>query len=97
MIPQLLRPADCFCYGEIFFAGGTISKDISSADLASDINCHYAPDHMAIIEWATENATPGDTILLMGARDPKLGDPSPNHPRRLIFTKIVVISSYFLF
>ena len=74
MIPQLLRPADRFCYGEIFFAGGTVSKDISSADLASDINCHYAPDHMAIIEWACENATPGDTILLMGARDPKLGD-----------------------
>ena len=74
MIPQLLRPADRFCYGEIFFAGGTVHKNISSADLASDINCHYAPDHMAIIEWATDQATPGDTILLMGARDPKLGE-----------------------
>ena len=73
MIPQLLRPGDRFCYGEIFFAGGTITKNISSADLASDIHCHYAADHLGIIEWACDQAVPGDTVLLMGARDPRLG------------------------
>jgi len=29
MIPALLRPQDRFCYAEIFYAGGTVAKDIS--------------------------------------------------------------------
>ena len=49
LMPRLLRPADRFCYAEIFYAGGTVAKDISSrmlaADLPAALGCGYAPSH----------------------------------------------------
>ena len=76
MMPTLLRPQDRFCYAEIFFAGGTVAKDISSRMLADDLpaalNCGYARDHEAACQWVVSEARPGDTVLIMGARDPDL-------------------------
>ena len=76
MIPTLLRPQDRFCYAEIFYAGGTVAKDISSCVLADDLpaalHCGYARDHEAVRQWVVSEARPGDTVLIMGARDPDL-------------------------
>ncbi len=76
LIPALLRPADRFCYAEIFYAGGTVARDISSRLLADDlpvsVQCGYAADHEAVRRWIVDEARPGDTVLLMGARDPDL-------------------------
>jgi UDP-N-acetylmuramate--alanine ligase len=76
LIPALLRPEDRFCYAEVFYAGGTVMRDISSAMLAADLppelRCGYAPDHDAVRRWVVAEAKPGDTVLLMGARDPDL-------------------------
>ena len=76
MIPTLLRPQDRFCYAEIFYAGGTVARDISSRMLADDLpaalNCGYARDHEAARQWVVSKAEPGDTVLIMGARDPDL-------------------------
>jgi len=76
LIPRLLRPADRFCYAEIFYAGGTVTKDVSSRMLADDLpaalHCAYAPDHPTVVSWIAAEARPGDTVLLMGARDPDL-------------------------
>jgi UDP-N-acetylmuramate-alanine ligase len=72
LLPALLRPADRFCYAEIFYAGGTVTRDLSSRDLAQDIGVAYAPDHAAVVRWVAGQARPGDTVLLMGARDPEL-------------------------
>lgn len=76
MMPRLLRPRDRLCYAEIFYAGGTVAKDVSSRMLAEDLparlGCAYAPDHRAVIEWVRGLARPGDTVLIMGARDPEL-------------------------
>ncbi len=76
MLPRLLRPADRFCYAEVFYAGGTVTKDVTSAMLAEDLpaalRCGYAPDHPAVVRWVAAEARPGDTVLLMGARDPDL-------------------------
>jgi UDP-N-acetylmuramate--alanine ligase len=76
IIPTLLRPQDRFCYAEIFYAGGTVAKDISSRMLADDLpaslNCGYARDHEAARQWIVSEARPGDTVLIMGARDPDL-------------------------
>jgi UDP-N-acetylmuramate-alanine ligase len=76
MMPRLLRPEDRLCYAEIFYAGGTVAKDISSRMLAEDLpaalRCAYAPDHRAVIDWIRGEARSGDTVLLMGARDPEL-------------------------
>ncbi len=76
MLPAVLRAQDRFCYAEIFYAGGTVAKDISSAALASDLpgemRCGHARDHGAVRDWVLAEARPGDTVLLMGARDPDL-------------------------
>ena len=84
MLPRLLRRRDRFCYAEIFYAGGTVARDVSSALLAADLppalGCAVAPSHDAVVEWAAREAEPGDTVLLMGARDPKL----PGTARRIL-------------
>jgi UDP-N-acetylmuramate--alanine ligase len=76
MMPRLLRPHDRLCYAEIFYAGGTVARDISSRMLAEDLpaamECGYAPDHRAVVDWLRARARPGDTVLIMGARDPEL-------------------------
>jgi UDP-N-acetylmuramate--alanine ligase len=76
LLPALLRPEDRFCYAEIFYAGGTVAKDISSQALAADLppalRCGYAADHDAVRQWVGAEARPGDTVLVMGARDPDL-------------------------
>ena len=76
LVPRLLRPHDRFCYAEIFYAGGTVARDLSSrmlaADLPPDLDCGYAADHAAVTEWVRSAAQPGDTVLIMGARDPEL-------------------------
>jgi UDP-N-acetylmuramate--alanine ligase len=72
LLPSLLRAEDRFCYAEIFYAGGTVARDISSRALAEDIGCAYAPDHAAVRAWVVREARPGDAVLIMGARDPEL-------------------------
>jgi len=32
-----LRARDRFCYAEVFYAGGTVARDVSSAALAADL------------------------------------------------------------
>jgi UDP-N-acetylmuramate--alanine ligase len=76
LLPRLLRPQDRFCYAEIFYAGGTVARDISGEMLADDLrvsrDCGFAPTHDAVRGWVTKEARPGDTVLVMGARDPDL-------------------------
>jgi len=80
ILPDILRRQDRFCYSEIYYAGGTVQADISSRDLAADLQQElgrpvgYAESHEAVLSWVTEQAGPGDTVLLMGARDPRLAD-----------------------
>jgi UDP-N-acetylmuramate--alanine ligase len=76
LLPTLLRPEDRFCYAEIFYAGGTVARDLSSRALADDLpaalRCGYAEDHEAVRRWVVAEARPGDTVIVMGARDPDL-------------------------
>ncbi|HEV3349086.1 MAG TPA: Mur ligase, partial [Methylomirabilota bacterium] len=76
MMPKILRPQDRLCYAEIFYAGGTVARDVSSRMLADDLpaamHCGYAADHRAVVDWLRAEAGPGDTVLIMGARDPEL-------------------------
>ena len=76
LLPRLLRPQDRWCYAEIFYAGGTVARDLSSRDLATDLPAEmragYAEDHAAVVRWVAQEAEPGDTVLIMGARDPDL-------------------------
>jgi UDP-N-acetylmuramate--alanine ligase len=76
LLPRLLRSRDRFCYAEVFYAGGTVARDVSSRMLAEDlppaVGCGYAADHAEVVRWVQGEAGPGDTILIMGARDPAL-------------------------
>ncbi len=76
LVPRLLRSQDRFCYAEIFYGGGTVARDISGKmladDLPAELGCGYAEDHDAVVRWVAREARKGDTVLLMGARDPDL-------------------------
>ena len=70
---------DLLAMPEIFYAGGTAKKTISSVDLIdpiviSGINARYIPIRSHIADWFTESAKPGDIIVIMGARDNTLSD-----------------------
>lgn len=71
------RENDVIFFSEIYYAGGTVTRDISAGDLADDLlirGCEavYIANRDECAEKMVEYAQPGDTILLMGARDPSL-------------------------
>jgi UDP-N-acetylmuramate--alanine ligase len=62
---------------EIFYAGGTAVKDISAADLVSDLvalgcNAHFVADRNGLPDAVRHRLTDDCVLLLMGARDPSL-------------------------
>lgn len=76
-IADALRPQDEIWMSEIFYAGGTTTKDISAKDLVDDITAlgkkaFYVEDRKDFMDSARTNLSQGDVLLLMGARDPSL-------------------------
>ena len=72
-----LAPGDVLWLPEIFFAGGTVTRDISSADLAAGIarggrEARFSAGRDALAPLIAAEARPGDLVLVMGARDPSL-------------------------
>lgn len=62
---------------EVFYAGGTATRDFSAADLVNDIvkrgrTAEFAPSREWLVARLAEVAEPGDLVLVMGARDPSL-------------------------
>ena len=73
-----LAPDDVLWLPEIFFAGGTVTRDISAADLCRDVadrgrDARFRERSELPAAIAAE-ARPGDLVLVMGARDPSLSD-----------------------
>ncbi|MCD4793200.1 MAG: UDP-N-acetylmuramate--alanine ligase [Bacteroidales bacterium] len=78
-ISKALRKDDEIWMSEIYYAGGTVSKDISAEDLINDIkntgkNAFYVKDRKKIPVKIKNKLISGDVILLTGARDPSLKD-----------------------
>jgi UDP-N-acetylmuramate--alanine ligase len=76
-ISAAMRPQDEIWMSEIFYAGGTTTKDISAADLINDlkekgINAHFVEDRNDLVKEATRDIKGDTVLLLMGARDPSL-------------------------
>ena len=72
-----LAPADKLWFLDVFYAGGTAAKDISSAEVVADlvarnVTAELAPTRLALVAQLRLEARPGDLILVMGARDPSL-------------------------
>lgn len=78
-IAKVLRPEDEIWMSEIYYAGGTAVKDISAGDLINDLkakgaNAYFVADRQQLLEHMRPHFTASTTLLLMGARDPSLGD-----------------------
>jgi UDP-N-acetylmuramate--alanine ligase len=74
-----LAPDDRLWMLEVFYAGGTATRDFSAADIVAEIasrgtNADFAPTRERLIARIAEGAQPGDLVLVMGARDPSLTD-----------------------
>ena len=78
-IAKVVRPQDEIWMSEIYYAGGTAVKDISANDLIKDltakgVNAFFVADRKDLLETMRPHFTPSTTLLLMGARDPSLGE-----------------------
>jgi UDP-N-acetylmuramate--alanine ligase len=74
-----LAPSDVLWLPEIFFAGGTVTRGISSADLAAGIthagrDARFENERGRLAPLIAAEARSGDVVLIMGARDPSLTD-----------------------
>lgn len=78
-ISKALRPQDSIFLSEIYYAGGTVTRDISSADLVEDLKrknatACFVSNRDECGREMVRFSTSGDTILIMGARDPSLSE-----------------------
>lgn len=76
-ISAVLRTDDQIWMSEIFYAGGTTTKNISANDLINDIKennkqAFFIEDRKELPSAWKAILKPGDILLLMGARDPTL-------------------------
>ena len=76
-IAAVLRPEDEIWMSEIFYAGGTATKDISANDLVNDLkalgkSAFFVENRNDLLATLRPHLTNNSVILLMGARDPSL-------------------------
>jgi UDP-N-acetylmuramate--alanine ligase len=74
-----LRPDDRLWMLEVYYAGGTATRDFSAADIVGEIaergaRAEFAPSREWLVARIAGEARPGDLVLVMGARDPSLTD-----------------------
>ena len=65
---------DILLMPEIYFAGGTVTKDISSEDfiklaISNNKKAHFFPNRKDVKDFIIKNAQQGDRVVIMGARD----------------------------
>lgn len=73
---KTLRENDIVYLSDVYYAGGTVNKDINS-DIVVDVvekhkNALYIPNKNDLITELKNSVQKGDVVLLMGARDPNL-------------------------
>ena len=74
-----MAPDDILILPDILYAGGTVQKDISSADLVQDIvnlgkNAQHIATRSLIADFLKAEMKTGDRVVVMGARDDTLTD-----------------------
>ena len=72
-----LRPDDLLVIPDPVYQGGTVKREVTSADIVFDlqlatVNARYIPDRAAAAAHLVAQAKPGDRIVVMGARDDSL-------------------------
>jgi len=74
---DMLAPADILILLDIYYAGGTADRLVSSADLVKEVRiprAEHLRDRKAAIRAVEEMSTHGDVIVVMGARDNTLSE-----------------------
>jgi UDP-N-acetylmuramate--alanine ligase len=74
-----LGPDDRLWMLEVFYAGGTATRDFSAADIVAEIaalgtSAEFAASRERLVARVAEEARQGDLVLVMGARDPSLSE-----------------------
>jgi len=74
-----LGPDDRLFMLEVFYVGGTATRDFSSADIVGEIaalgtNAEFAPSREWLVGRVAQQVRSGDLVLVMGARDPSLSE-----------------------
>ena len=74
---ERLRPDDVLTIPDPVYQGGTVARDVGSADLVgwilqADGQAHHDADRAAGVRRLLSRARPGDRIVVMGARDDTL-------------------------
>ena len=74
-----LAPKDRLWFLDVFYAGGTAARDISSGEVVADlaarrVRAEHAPSREWLVRRLVSEARSGDLILVMGARDTSLTD-----------------------
>lgn len=80
---ESLNQEDILFLLPVYYAGGTVKKDISSLDIAIAVNKKNKKaiafeNREALIKYIKEAVIPDDAILVMGARDPSLSELANN-------------------
>ncbi|MBN1143327.1 MAG: UDP-N-acetylmuramate--alanine ligase [Bacteroidales bacterium] len=78
-VSEVLRDTDCFIMSDVYYAGGTVDKDINSEVVIAEIlrrnrKALLVGDRAKLPGVLKDMAQQGDVILLMGARDPSLSE-----------------------
>ncbi|WMJ74205.1 UDP-N-acetylmuramate--L-alanine ligase [Cytophagaceae bacterium ABcell3] len=76
---ETLRANDTLILSDVYYAGGTVNKDISSEIVTEAVSKQgkhalFIKDRAQLPAKLADMAEKGDVILLMGARDPSLSD-----------------------
>jgi UDP-N-acetylmuramate--alanine ligase len=74
---ERLRPGDELVLPDPVYQGGTVSREVTSADIVADIaatgaNARHIPDREAAAAHLVAEARSGDRVIVMGARDDTL-------------------------
>jgi UDP-N-acetylmuramate--alanine ligase len=74
MFQRMLGDDDLLVLPDPVYQGGTVAREVTSADIARDIGAqaHHIADRAQAAAWLVEQARPGDRIVVMGARDDTL-------------------------
>lgn len=72
-----LAPGDQLVLPDPVYQGGTVTREVTSADIVADIaasgrDARHIPDRAAAAAHLVATARPGDRIVIMGARDDTL-------------------------
>jgi UDP-N-acetylmuramate--alanine ligase len=78
-VSEVLRDKDCFIMSDVYYAGGTVNKDIDSDVVITAVqkkkrNAVLVIDRSRLPVVVKDMAQPGDVVLMMGARDPSLSN-----------------------